>query len=549
MLYPVLVLAVKIQMQSSTKKNLLVASCYAGTVILGMLLGPKFEKENRNADTGRFISFSSTSTEKVGRILNLIEENYVDPVKTDTLQDLAIHQILKKLDPHSSYLPPVEAKKFSEVLEGNYSGIGVEYQMLKDTATITLVLDKGPAARAGLKNGDQILKIDEHVIAGKKLSGQEISSFIGGRSGSEIKLQVRRDGVIKPVIVRRDKIIISSIDAAYKLADRIGYVKISKFGAQTDQDFKLTLEALKGQGVQNLILDLRGNGGGYLNAATSLADQFLTDKKLIVYTKGEHEPRTEYLATREGIFENGKLIVLIDENSASASEIVAGAVQDLDRGIVVGRRSFGKGLVQEQFNFGDGSALNLTVARYFTPSGRSIQKPYKSGSEKYFEEVHQRLKNGELAGKKNDSVYKDNKTYKTTGGKVIFAGGGIMPDVYVPIDTTSYNHFYWDLNSKGVLDEFLYKQLIRSIHPSNPQQLIRDFNLTDAQYQKLLGLAQSRSIKFDKQTSLVARKAVNTELKRLLSRFYFGNEGYYRVQNHDDPVIAKSLEVLKRLRN
>lgn len=533
-------------MQSSTRKNLLIAACYAGTVVFGMMMGPKFQKENRNASTGRFIAFSAASQEKVGRVLNIIEENYVDPVKVDTLQNLAINQILTRLDPHSSYLPPVEARKFSETLDGKYNGIGVEYQMLNDTVTVTLVVSGGPAYKAGVKSGDQILTVNNKQIAGRRMSPLKIAALIGGRRGTEIKVEVKRQGSVLNFAVQRDRITISSIDAAYRLSPAVGYIKISKFGAQTAEDFLNTLKGLKDKGINDLILDLRGNGGGYLNAATSLADQFLPDKKLIVYTRGEHEPRTDYFATAQGLFEKGKLVILIDENSASASEIVAGAIQDLDRGIVIGRRSFGKGLVQEQFNFGDGSALNLTVARYYTPSGRSIQKPYKSGSEKYFGELSQRLKNGELSGKKYDSLYDKHKAFKTTSGKPIYGGGGIMPDIYVPIDTSSYNRLYYQMEASGVLDEFLYRYLIRRPRPESPQELAKKFVLSDTEYSKLLQMAESAKLHVGKEQSLVARKAVATELRRLLSRFYFGNEGYYKMQNQDDPVIARSLEVLKR---
>lgn len=534
-------------MQSTTRKNLIIAACYTGTLVLGMLIGPRFFKENANSKNGTFIPFlPGGRAEKVDKVLNIIEENYVDAVKADSLEDLAISQILKRLDPHSAYLPPAEAKYFSEDLDGNYHGIGVEYLMLNDTLVVTSVLPKGPAAKAGIKSGDKVLKIDQTSIAGTQATSKIIAGLIRGRRGTDVKLYIKRQAQLSYIVISRDKIIVSSIDAAFLLKDKIGYIKISKFGARTDNDFIEALISLQEKGMDKLVLDLRGNGGGYLNAATALADQFLGDKKLIAYTKGEHEPRTDYFATGEGKFEKGKLLVLIDENSASASEIVAGAIQDLDRGMIVGRRSFGKGLVQEQFSFGDGSALNLTVARYFTPSGRSIQKPYQQGAEKYFREVGERLRNGELEGKHLDSLYDKSKTYKTSSGRMIYGGGGIMPDVYVPIDTTGHNEFYYSLIARGILTEFLYNVLVRQEPPHSLSQLADKFTLTDQQYQQIVSIAQSKDMKFGQQQVREARHAIEARLKSQLAAHYFGDEGYYRVLNNDDKVIARSLELLKQ---
>ncbi|MEO8795994.1 MAG: S41 family peptidase, partial [Daejeonella sp.] len=370
---------------------------------------------------------------------------------------------------------------------------------------------------------------------------------IRGKRGSIVKLLIKRHGVIKPVDVVREKITVSSIDAAYLMNKQTGYIKISRFGDQTDEDFLASLIKLQKQGMKNLILDLRQNGGGYLNSATELADQFLGDKKLIVYTKGAHEPRTDYFATAGGKFEQGKLVILIDENTASASEIVAGAVQDLDRGTIVGRRSFGKGLVQEQFNFGDGSALNLTIARYYTPSGRSIQKSYDKGKEEYYKEVEDRFKNGELyKNAKSDSTQKKDKTYTTQSGKVLYGGGGITPDIYVPIDTLGYSMYYASLSAKGILNEFVFQHLIGRIGDvKQSESFINEFKLSPADYAEISQIASAQKITSAPKQLELSKKIIETDVKALLARYFLGDEGFFKVLNAEDRVISRSLQVLQ----
>ena len=516
-----------------------------------MVLGPKFQKDSSSSLNGTFIPFlPGGREEKVEQVFNIIKEKYVDPVNVDSLQDLAINDVLKTLDPHSSYLPPVDAKQLSDDLEGNYNGIGIEYQLLNDTLLVTGVNKMGPAAKAGLKAGDRILEINKVNIAGKQVTNKRIVQLIRGRRGTAAQLTIRTPGRRDRVVaVTRDKITVSSIDVAYMIAPAVGYVKISRFGARTDEDFVRELDLLKKHGMQSLILDLRENGGGYLSAATSLCDQFLGEKKLIVYTKGTHEPRTDYYATADGKFQTGKLVVLIDENTASASEVVAGAIQDLDRGTVIGRRSFGKGLVQEQFNFGDGSALNLTVARYYTPSGRSIQKNYKEGTNAYFEEIFNRHKTGELSSSRQhliDSLYKKGKVYKTVSGRPIYGGGGVMPDIYVPVDTSGYNDYYFALNAKGVLNDFLYHSLIREPVPPAISQFITSFKISETHHQALLSLAKSKGLTYNHRLFTMARRHIDLDLKSRLARYYFGEDGYYKVINAEDQVISRSLAFLKQ---
>ena len=533
-----------------TKRNIAVAAGYSAVLILGMILGPKFSREDSNTKNGSFLPFGfGDRSGKIEKIIKTIEENYVDSVKIDTIQDKAIDQIVSQLDPHTSYLPPAQARLMFEDLEGNFNGIGIEYYILSDTILITSVTPGGPASNSGLLRGDQIIKIDNQVTAGNNISSTQIVERIRGKNGTTVRLVIKRGSQLKKIEVVRDRIVVSSIDASYMLNKETGYIKISRFGDQTDEDFIASLQKLQKTGLKNLLLDLRQNGGGYLNSATELADQFLGDKKLIVYTEGVHEPRTDYYATADGKFQNGKLIVLIDENSASASEIVAGAVQDLDRGTIIGRRSFGKGLVQEQFDFGDGSALNLTVARYYTPSGRSIQKSYKNGNRSYKEEIALRLKNGELTsdGKHiNDSISKQ-QTFTTKGGKVVYGGGGITPDIYVPVDTSAYTPYYYELSAKGVINDFVFKYLSANKKPfANVNELISNFRLASTDMARIEELATDEKITLNERQAELSRSLIETDVKALLARYLFGDEAFYKTLNAGDRVISRSMEVLKQ---
>jgi carboxyl-terminal processing protease len=536
-------------MGSPTKKNLWIAAGYSSVLIAGLILGPKFASENQNSKNGSFLSFGlSDRSSKVEKVIRIINENYVDSVQLDTVQDKAIQEILKNLDPHSAYLAPEDAQLLSDDLEGNFNGIGIEYYILNDTLLITSVKQGGPAYKAGIKHGDKILAINNKTIAGIRVTSRHIVDQIRGKRGSSVQLLVKRDTSRKSFSILRDRIIVSSIDAAYMLTAQSAYIKISKFGARTDEDFHNSLLKLKKQGMKNLILDLRNNGGGYLNSATALADEFLGDQELIVYTQGLHEPRTDYFASSKGDFEDGKLVVLIDENTASASEIIAGAVQDLERGTIIGRRSFGKGLVQEQFDFGDGSALNLTIARYYTASGRSIQKSYKNGNDAYYSEVKDRYRNGELSsnGKTlSDSLYNKSKTFITKSGKVLYGGGGVMPDIYIPVDTSGYSDLYSELSGTGVLNDVLYNHLLKQnkIYQS-AEEIIKNFRLSEQDIKKIIQIAAKRNVKAGEDKITSSRKEIEAQLRALVARYYFGDEGFYRVLNSGDQAVSKSLEVL-----
>lgn len=525
-------------MKNNTRTNLLIALTYSVTLIGGMVLGYKFLKDQGYQFT-RTVRYVDNNTEKVDEIIHIINKNYVDDINADTLNHLPIDSLLHKLDPHSIYLPPAKANELAETLGGNFGGIGIEYYILKDTLLVTNVIKDGPAFLAGIRQGDKILKIDTVYVSGKALPRDQMVGKIKGPKGTPVKLTIMHPGNNQSVvlIVKRDRVRVSSIDAAYMLNADVGYIRISKFGAETDKDFVESVRALKTGGMKKLVLDLRDNGGGYLTAATGLANQILQENKLIVYTEGKHEPRTDYVATGGGEFEDGKLAVLINENSASASEILAGAVQDLKRGLIIGRRSFGKGLVQEQFPFGDGSALNLTIARYYTPSGRSIQKSYKGGYKAYQNDLENRFNDGELTSGK--AVNKD--SVKTRS----FLAGGIQPDIYVKLDTTGYNKLYNVLTTKKVLLDFVYDVLASRYNGAFLQQNLIPFSINETDFKDLVRYIQNEGIVIDPKQLAAAKPVIQNDLKVLLCKYHLGDEGYYRALNLSDAVVKQAINSLQ----
>lgn len=534
-------------MKKNTGTNLLLALSYSVILITGMFLGYKFLK-----DQGYTISKNENLAYeqdlKKAEILQLIDRKYVDDINTSKFKKLPIDSLLHQLDPHSAYLPPADASDMSNTLEGNFDGVGLEYYMLNDTMFVTGVVKDGPASVAGIKLGDKILRIDTTNVSGKKLSKDQLSGRFRGKSGSGVSVVLLHSGSEEShkLVVIRGKINVSSIDASYLIAPEVGYIRISKFGANTDADFYASLSNLKTQGMKKLILDLRDNGGGYFSAATGLADQFLPDHKLIVYTQGKHEPRTDYFSTGTGIFQQGKLAILINENTASASEIVAGAMQDLGRGIIVGRRSFGKGLVQEQFPFEDGSALNLTIARYYTPNGKSIQKSYAKGYSAYKRELDDRMTDGELTSDRNS--FKDSVQKVDMGGesssKVQKTPGGIQPDVFVKLDTVGYNALYASLMSKKILSDFVFKTLINR-YPSTALEQNNGFKLNENDFKDFTSFLQQKNVLVDFKQLTLAKPNILNNLRAILFRYYFGDVGYFKAMNQNDAVVREALQSLQ----
>ncbi|TDG35375.1 S41 family peptidase [Pedobacter changchengzhani] len=531
-------------MKKNTRYNLIIAFTYAAVLTLGMFVGIKFIKM-QGFDIQKNTKYVDNNGEKLDEILHIINKKYVDDINTDSLHNLPIDSVLHQLDPHSVYLPPADVDDMTNTLEGNFEGVGLEYYMLNDTMMVTGVVKDGPAFMAGIKLGDKILSIDSAVVSGKNLPKAQLSGRFKGKAGTGVNVLLLRTGSLQPrrLMVTRGKVNVSSIDAAYLIAAETGYVRISKFGANTDEDFANAINNLKAKGMKKLILDLRDNGGGYFSAATGLADQFLAENKLIVYTEGKHEPRTDYFASGTGAFLQGKLAVLINENTASASEIVAGAIQDLGRGIIVGRRSFGKGLVQEQFAFNDGSALNLTIARYFTPSGRSIQKSYKKGYDAYKHELDDRMADGELTADRTsfqDSVEKT-EGVNPSSVKTQKTAGGIQPDVFVKLDTTGYNKFYGKLVIKKILSDFVFDVLTTRYSSSFIEQNINTFNISDNDFKDFATYLQNKKITVDHTQLNSAKMHIAVDLKAFLCRYYLGDVGYYKAVNQTDNVVKQAL--------
>ena len=505
-------------------------------VVFGMLIGSFF-----NSGSKSIIGKNSANEQKIKRLINYIQQDYVDEVNTDELLDGAIAQMLQKLDPHSVYIPKENLQLVTENMQGNFVGIGVQFRMIGDTITVIQPIKGGPSIKKGIKAGDRILLADNDTLFGKNLQSAEILKRLKGKPDTEVKLQLYRktNDSIFDVTLNRGKVNIKSVDIAYMLNDSIGYIKLDRFARNTYKEFKSSLDNLLTLGMTDLVLDLRGNSGGFIDIANNIIDEFLEDGKLIVFTKNNKGDVNESFATYKGDFEKGGLYVLIDENSASASEIVAGALQDNDKGTIIGRRSFGKGLVQQEMDLGDGSAVRLTTARYYTPTGRSIQKPYQandnSENTNYDYDIEQRYKNGELFHK--DSIKTvDSLQYKTPKGKIVYGGGGIVPDIFIPIDTTSYipTIFFGRLNNFA----FSYVDEHRKeLSKLTIEEFIKNFDKTDEVSNQFFNKMK------DFKLSLKTTNQIKKNLKILIARELFDDEGMYKIQHKTDPMIQKVFEL------
>ncbi|WP_157740921.1 S41 family peptidase [Mucilaginibacter xinganensis] len=496
------------------------------------------------------LGLSLDENDKISKVLNLVRQNYVDSVNVDSIEGATVNGLLQNLDPHSLYLPEQKATSINEGLAGGFTGIGLEYQLLRDTLVITQVYANGPAAKAGLTTGDRIIDVDNKKFSGTHLTVQLVNKTLRGEKNSALLVSVvpPNSAIKKNYTLKRGYVNASSLDAAYMATADVGYIKISKFALTTDADFREALGKLKAKGMQKLVLDLRENGGGYLNTATALADEFLKKDKLIVYTKGVHEERRDYFATDSGTFQEGKLAVLIDEYSASASEILAGALQDLDRAVIVGRRSFGKGLVQQQFAFNDGSAVNLTIARYYTPSGRSIQKSYKAGIDSYHNEIAERMRKGELFSAQsnlNDSIFKKPSPYRTLSGRKVFSGGGIMPDIFVPADTTQNTYLLQQLSDQQQFTAYTIDKLQPQLNKfGTADTFMKDYSVSNDELDNFI-LYASQSIKsIDSHELLISKPMIKTMLKAAAARFKWGENAYYEAINSNDNTLAKAVEAI-----
>jgi len=490
------------------------------------------------------------TVQKFNTLMQLIGYYYVEDVDQPKLTEEAIVAVLKELDPHSVYISKADVDKTNEPLVGNFEGVGIQFQLYKDTILVISPVPGGPSEKLGILAGDKILKINNEDAFGKKVNNQYVLDHLRGTKGSKVDVSILRKGRKDLILytITRDKIPINSIDAFFMLTDDIGYIKLSRFAATSTDEFIDAANALKKQGMKNLVFDLRGNSGGFLNVAFDLADQFLPSGKMVVYTKGLRSPKQDFIATSNGMFESGKLVVLIDEGSASASEIVSGAVQDWDRGLILGRRSFGKGLVQRPFLLPDSSMVRITTARYYTPSGRCIQKSYADGEENYNYEVYNRYKHGELVHA--DSIkFPDSLKYFTQNKRVVYGGGGIMPDYFIPLDTTFVSDYYTDIFRKGLLNEFTVQYIeTRRADLLKTYPDIKSFKNGFKEEQKLLNefvaYAETKEVPRKDKDLEASGRQISAVLKGLIARNLFNLNAYFEVLSETDDDLGKAKEVI-----
>ena len=505
---------------------------------VGVILGGALNFPSQN----QFVA-KNNSKNKLNKLIDFINNEYVDNVNTDSIVNLTVDNILAKLDPHSVYIPPSEQAEVVESMKGDFVGIGINFYMYNDSVAIIKPVENGPSAKAGIKAGDRILYVDKTKLYGRKLPNDSLFAKLKGTVGSEIELTVYRKSERKKIKlkVKRDIIPIKSVDVSMLLKNNIGYIKINRFAETTYSEFKAGLLELKRRGAKSLIIDVRDNGGGYMEEAIAIADELLKDNQLIVFTKNKKGNIDKTFATERGSFESGNVFVLINENSASASEILAGAIQDNDRGTVVGRRSFGKGLVQREMDFDDGSAVRLTIARYYTPTGRSIQKPYSKGNEAYFKESDGRFENGELYSKDSIKV-SDTLKFRTKKGKIVYGGGGIVPDIFVPLEVEHGSESTAYLLQSGIVGHFVFEQLDENRNVFQGltfQQFIIKMSGTDLyfnSFQKYI-FQNGLDLKFGKSKSLVKRY-LSAEFARQL----YGEKYYYEIVLKEDAMIKAVFE-------
>lgn len=497
----------------------------------------------------RLSKAGSEQLRKMSEVMNYIDRYYVDDVNTDSIYGLAINAMLQGLDPHSSYSTVEENKTTMETLEGAFEGIGIQFNIMNDTLMVVSVISGGPSEKAGLMAGDRMIEVDGKSIIGIK--NDQAFKLLRGKKGSKVKVGILRPGFKDKYTyeITRGVIPTHTVDVAYMMDSKTGYIKLNEFGSPTAKEFNNALQKLKRQGMTQLIVDLRSNGGGFLDAAVSVCDEFLPNNQKIVSIEGSKVRPEVIYASRKGDFEQGKVVILIDDFSASASEIVAGAIQDNDRGTIIGRRSFGKGLVQRQFDLSDKSSIRLTTSRYHTPSGRCIQRNYENGTEAYYEDIYNRLVKGEMDNL--DSIHLDSsKVYHTLKGRTVYGGGGIMPDIFVPIDRGHDLDAYYDIANSSALIQFAFhytnehKAALSKKYP-DAKSYVAGMTVSDQMLQQLVSYYEKNNKKKASKMSANSAKELKTWLKALIGRNLYGDEAFYPVVNKTDPVINKALETLK----
>ena len=496
---------------------------------------------------GKLSSSSELSSEnKMEEILNHINSNYVDTLNLTEVQDKAISSLLSQLDPHSSYIPASEVQSVNDDLDGNFEGIGVEFRILNDTVTVMHVIENGPSKKAGLHDGDRIVKVNDKNITGIKITNNDVMKLLKGEGGTKVTVTVYRKAIGKLLSykITRGKIPIYSITTSYMYDREIGYILIDRFAATTYDEFHDAADKLLKAGMKKLIIDVRNNPGGYLEMAVDMIDEILGGEKLVVYTEGNNRRKQEYKTSKPGILEDVKIAVLINESSASASEILAGALQDWDRADIIGRRSYGKGLVQEQTPISDGSAVRLTVARYYIPSGRCIQKPYIIGDKSYSDDMYERELNGELFSADSIKINKK-KQYKTAGGRTVYGSGGIIPDFFVPLDTTNNSIYLNKLFALNMFSDFCYSYADNNLAKLKSYKSAADFNaqykVDDKTLNEFTLFAGSHGVPLDQAGSAKSKQEIIKQIKATFARIAWNDEGLYRVINQNDPTFLKAI--------
>ncbi|MCP4314334.1 MAG: PDZ domain-containing protein [Bacteroidetes bacterium] len=522
------------------------------TIRIRSIVTNEVGKQNFSIRPGANSGFSLTPKgNKISSALQYIANEYVDTLELTDLNESVMPALVEQLDPHSIYIPATDFQRVSEPLVGNFSGIGVSFNMTDDTVAIINTIPNGPSQRVGVLAGDRIIMVDDSVVAGVNMHSNDIVKMLKGPRNTEVKVSIYRRGEAQPIDfeITRDNIPLYSVDVAYMVNETTGYIKISQFAQTTYREFMEAIEKLKALGVEKLIIDLRHNGGGIMEAATLIADQFLKEGQLIVYTEGRSRPRENDFATSRGVLKDDEVVILIDESSASASEILAGAIQDNDRGLVIGRRSFGKGLVQEEMRFQDGSALRLTVARYYTPTGRSIQRSYENGTENYYHDFADRIMRGEL--EHLDSIKFDNsQKFVTPGGKIVYGGGGIMPDVFVPIDTTGSSEYYNRARSLGLMYRFAFfytDQKRALLEPLKTAGEIEGYLYDQDLLPEFINYAGEKGLKPDYEDIRTSEEVLQKTIMAYIARNIIDNEGFYPIIADIDQTLSIAIDTISSL--
>jgi carboxyl-terminal processing protease len=520
----------------------------AGMLVLGIYLGSYFS--NDSGGSAIFPKRQTNNADKIGQIINFIDREYVDTVAKNQLIDRAINSILQDLDPHSYYISAEELMAYTEPLEGNFEGIGVEFLIQDDTVRVVSAIEGGPSEELGIMAGDKIIGVDSASIAGVGIKNEDVIALLKGPGGTEVNVNILRNNETIPFAITRGTIPINSVVTSQILDGSVGYIKISRFAKTTYEEFMQSMAQLSSQGMKEVIIDLRGNGGGFLSAAVQISEEFLQKDQLIVYTQGKASPKKEYFAMKKGQYADLPMAILINQGSASASEILAGAIQDNDRGTIIGRRSFGKGLVQEHLDLPDHSALRLTVARYYTPTGRSIQKPYGENVD-YEGDYDYRYTHGELMV--SDSIqFPDSLKYTTPGGKIVYGGGGIMPDVFVGLDTVGASHYLSLVSYQGILNQFGfdYADAHRSELGSfdSYESFRTNFQVSDDLLEQFIAYADEKGVKRDAKGIQRSNDILRLRIKAYVARNIWGNDGFYSIMNDDDNVLQEAVITLASTR-